>query len=299
MQAKLEAARRDIRAIDWNRDVAPVTEEALAHLDDRITAERGLLDLVRNLQESPLNDDQRQGLDDLHRLLEGCERAHMELSTLIARAGEEIREQITRQVFAIPQLRPTLHIASQLLDPALQLCLDDAAGPLGRFLARAMGPAKPAVFYLPAVLTRLSEVPEEEDSEEVDVENLDDQPISEPAALYTPAQEALVAEAIAEGATTGARLSALLDRVRDRALATDLPHNTDQLMALRAFQLYANPQDHPDIGAIGAIRDGAALDDPDLGGDDLRLTLLAPPSAAADLPSQTTAPAHDDTKETV
>ncbi|WP_335990028.1 hypothetical protein [Glycomyces sp. MUSA5-2] len=286
MQAKLELARRDIGAIDWAKDVAPLTRNALAHLNDRIRDERVLLEFVRSLQESPLNAEQWHGLGELHRLLADCERAHMDLLVIIGRAGDEIRDQIIRQGFAPPALRPTLHLASQLAAPVLGMRIDEAIAPLARFTEQVLGPVKPAVFYLPDVLMRLLEIPDDLAVEDVEVQAIDDVPIPEPAPKFTARQDQVVQEIMVAGALSGARLSSLLSQARHRSADEGLPDDTDQLLALRAFQLFAKPHEMDDGTVIAAVRDGVGLDDPQLGGDDLQLVCLEGVAETPNVPSQ-------------
>lgn len=288
VHAQLQAARRNVRRVDWDGEIKPVLDEALEHLNERVTAERELLDLVRGLQDGPLDADRQRGLDDLTRLLKRCEDRHLELSAAIGNVGAEIREEIVRQVFAPPAVRPRIHLGSQLLEPVLGLSIDDAARPLAKFVARAMGPTRPETFYLPDVLMRLSDIPEDDHAEPVEVEPVTDAP-AEPPPVFTDQQEEAVRSAIASGAETGARLSALLQQIRAEAETLDLPPNTDALLALRSMQLYANPVDvdgDASHAAVVAVRDGRQLEDPVFGGDDL--WVRAAPVADVALPLQAT-----------
>lgn len=275
VQVQLDAAKRDVASIDWEADVAAVTQDALVHLRERIEEEHALLELARTLQESPLNDEQRADLEELMSVLGACERNHLELSSLIGRVGEEIREQISRQSFAPPDLRGSVHIASQLLDPVMELSLDAATGLLEGFFERVMGPVRPTAFYLPDVLSRLAEPPEETtESGPAEVEPIGDGPASPPPPVFTPMQESAVRAVIESAGEEGIRLSAMLDRIRTVCETESLPTNTDQLLALRVLQLYAAPKDRGGAGAIAALRDGTKLKDPRFSGDDVLVTVL-------------------------
>jgi hypothetical protein len=297
VQAQLDAAKRDVASINWEKDVAAVTQDALVHLRERIEEEHALLELARTLQESPLNDEQRGDLEELMNVLSGCERNHLELSSLIGRVGEEIRVQISRQAFAPPDLRGSVHIASQLLDPVLELSLDVGTGLLEGFFERVMGPTRPSVFYLPDVLSRLAELPE--DSVEVgpaEVEPIGDGPASQPPPVFTPIQESAVRAVIESAGEGGSRLSAMLERIRAIAATESLPANTDQLLALRALQLFAAPEDGGDAGAIAARRDGMELNDIRFGGDDVLVTVLGALEPDG-VPMQRSAPSTESIEE--
>ena len=275
MLGKLKVARRDVRSVDWETELEPVLNEAQSHLSDRIQAERELLGLVRDLQDRPLEADQLQGLDELKDLLVRCEKGHLELSTFIASVGEEIRTELIRQVFVAPSEYQCLHVNSQLFEPVLGLTLDQAHQPLTRFLERVAGPVRPAPFYLPDVLTRLSEITHVEEGEPVAVEPVGSGPVEPPPPMFTNEQEAAVAEIIASCPDEGWRLSELMDQLRSEAEAKGLPPDTDALLGLRAMQLFAKPGsmtivEEPETITI-AVVDGRILDDPVFGGDDLLL----------------------------
>jgi hypothetical protein len=75
LRRKLDATRRDVRAVDWEREVPDLIDEALAHIEDRFRAENAILRNItaaRDRKRRAAEPPQRPTIDLFGQLLTPC-----------------------------------------------------------------------------------------------------------------------------------------------------------------------------------------------------------------------------------
>lgn len=267
----LETAQRDVRAVDWGRDVGGMQREALDHIEERIHAENAIRDNLLQIVDDATDDvGRRKQATGLVGILDECLKRHMALQAALQRAGSVFREEQARQTFIAPPSRQRVDLFAQLLSPALGLSAPTAEEPLAGFFAEVRGPALPPVAYLPDLTGRLLQLPAEHEAaeeliEEPDLDDDDDAP------RFAPAQYEAAERILGGVPSKGTRLSSLLTAAREPGPGTGPDADTDLLLGLRAMRIFG---EQPEAGASGGIAlraadDGSELDDPRFAGSDV------------------------------
>ncbi|MCF6472376.1 hypothetical protein FAF44_28865 [Nonomuraea sp. MG754425] len=262
IRTRLEGMRRDVRSVDWVRDVRRIQTEALEHIEDRINAESVIKDNLVRMMDNSTEEATPAQAAELIAILEKCLRRHATLQANLQEVGEKFRAEQERQIFVPPPSRSYVDLAHQLLDPVLELSLRQAFPLLEGFAGAATPPRRPAVVYLPDLITGLMTLPDEQDSEdgliiEPEFGGAEDAPVFSDD-QYT-AVESLLARA------DGIRLSALLKAARRPGSC-----NTDHLLALQVLGLFGAPRhDAEHRTTLAALADNEELDDEVFAGNDL------------------------------
>ncbi|MEU9028129.1 hypothetical protein AB0D46_11415 [Streptomyces sp. NPDC048383] len=298
IHGRIEAMKRNVRALDWDREVKDTVEEALEHVRSRSDAETQLKARVAQLLEATGEDHKRLQLEELKALITDCMQRHSVLIDMLLKIGPEFRRQQDRQVFVVPAIHTRVHLHDQLLQPTLELSLDACLGPLEAFTRAVLGPVQPRVMYLPDYFEALTKVSEHPDVELVAVEGDDDRIATDDAARFSEEQHRAVDTLLDTITEQGVRLSTLLRSARRSSLVTGPEDTTDQLLAIRVQQLFRHvPVQQLACGeaVVVAISDGAVLDDDVFGGSDFLLIRTSgeppsPRSAAAHHPPTIPAP---------
>jgi len=276
----LEQARRDVRAVDWSRDIGTMQQEALGHIEERIHAENAIRDnLVQVIEDAAAEDaGRRKQATGLIDILDECLKRHMALQAALQKAGTAFREEQARQTFTAPAARLQVDVFAQLLAPSLTLPVATADGPLAGFFTEARGPERPAVTYLPDLITGLMRLPAEQAPsdellEEPDLDDDEDQP------RFTGGQYAAADRILARVSGEGARLSDLLREARQPGPETGPEGDTDLLLALQVMRLFGDPDETGTAtGLLSADDDGSELADPRFTGSDVLVRRLTLPS---------------------
>ncbi|MGY1615922.1 hypothetical protein ACI797_04200 [Geodermatophilus sp. SYSU D00691] len=265
LRVKLEATRRDVRAVDWVAEVPDLINKALTHIEERARTENSILaNLTRSRDETNDPVRKRQAAD-LVTLVADCLRRHDQLQARLLAAGKTFRFEQDRQEFSGPARRATVDLYGHLLRPTLDLPLADATGPTGVFFRDSVGLAVPRLPRLLNLVHLLLTPPVERDDLGEDVPDLDLAPTEEPA-VFSEEQWAASERLLNFGDGPPRRLSGLLAEARaeDPALA--------HLIALRVLYLVqpeiTRASKHETTTLI-AVDDGTALEDPEWGGADL------------------------------
>jgi hypothetical protein len=269
LRRKLEATRRDVRAVDWENEVPDLIDEALSHIQDRFRAENAILKNITLARDDADDADRKRRAAELVDIVRDCIRRHTQLQARLLEAGATFRAEQDRQQFSGPPRRATIDLFGQLLMPTLGLPLADAARPAGVFFQAGAGIRVPSAPGLVSIVHMLLSPPADRDNVVGDVLP---QPEFAPAPdpdRYTEEQWRESEELLASLDTgeVPCRLSGLLAQARTGD--PDLP----RLVALRVLHAFA-----PELGTalrqgdqriLIAADDGAELTDEEFGGADL------------------------------
>jgi hypothetical protein len=265
LRRKLEATRRDVRAVDWEHEVPDLIDEALTHIEERYRYENAILvniTLTRDEATDPLHKRRAAELVDI---VADCIRRHTQLQARLQDAGSTFRAEQDRQQFSGHAQRAVVDLFGQLLAPALSLPIVKARGPAEAFFLAAAGLTPPRLSRISSLVGLLLAPPHEQQRLLDEIEEPDLAPVADPDVFseeqWRQADELLKVDEVPR------RLSGLLAEAR--GMDCDLP----LLVALHV--LYALS---PEIGVairqgddrvLLAVDDGTPLDDPDFGGADL------------------------------
>jgi hypothetical protein len=265
LRRKLDATRRDVRAVDWEHEVPDLIDEALTHIAERYRYENAILTNITQTRDEAEDPVHKRKAAELVLIVSDCIRRHTQLQARLQEAGVTFRAEQDRQQFSGQAQRAVVDLFGHLLAPTLGLSVAQAADPVKAFFQAASGltpPRLPRLTHLVAQLLApphekthlLDEVPEPELAQSPDPEVFSDE-------QWRQAKDLLELEEVPR------RLSGLLADAR--ALDPDLP----LLVALRVLHALA-----PEIGVavrqgddtvLLAVDDGTALLDPEFGGSDL------------------------------
>ncbi len=265
LRRKLEATRRDVRAVDWLNEVPDLIAEALAHIAARYKAENAILANITQARDEAEEPDRKRRAAHLVELVRDCIRRHTQLQARLQTAGQTFRTEQDRQQFAGTPQRATVDLFGQLLVPLLRLPAGQATVPTAVFFRAAAGTTQPTAVRLTSLVDMLLTPPRARDPLGEPVPEPELAPLPDPdrfsAQLWDHADELL------ELTDVPRRLSGLLAQAR--SIDSDLPH----LVALRALHAVS-----PEIGVavrqgdhalLVAVDDGTTLADPQFGGADL------------------------------
>jgi hypothetical protein len=133
LRRRLEATRRDVRSVDWEREVPELIEAALTHIADRYHQETAILATIRAVRDEATDPDRKRKAAKLVDIVSDCIQRHTQLQTRLLEAGTVFRAEQDRQQFSGPPRRATVDLFGQLLRPTLGLPVADAVRPTGAF----------------------------------------------------------------------------------------------------------------------------------------------------------------------
>jgi hypothetical protein len=269
LRRKLEATRRDVRAVDWEHEVPDLIDEALTHITERYRAENAILTNITQARDEAEDPVRKRKAAELVVIVVDCIRRHTQLQARLQGAGRTFRVEQDRQQFSGHAQRAAIDLFGHLLVPALSLPVGDAAAPAAAFFSGASGVTPPRLPRLVRLVEQLLTIPQDKGHllDEVPVPEL--APSPDPDAFSDEQWD--LASALLELDEVPRRLSGLLAEARE--LDTDLP----LLVALRVVYALA-----PEIGVavrqhddsiLLAVDDGTPLMDPQFGGADLLVGL--------------------------
>ncbi|MEV4015666.1 hypothetical protein AB0J35_34705 [Nonomuraea angiospora] len=278
IRTRLEGMRRDIRSMDWVRDIQRMQTEALEHIEDRINAESTIKDNLVRMMDNSTEDATPAQAAELIAILEECLRRHAALQANLQEVGERFRAEQERQTFVPPPSRSYVDLEHQLLEPVLELPIRQALPLLERFTTAAAPPRRPAIVYLPDLITGLMTPPAEHDSEDsliIEPEFGD----ADEVFVFSDEQYTAVESLLASADADGVRLSELLKAAR-RPIVASGREALDHLLALHVLGLFGAPREDPEHRTmLAALADDRELDDEVFAGNDL-LVIRGPASAA-------------------
>ena len=261
----LRAIRRDVRSVDWVREVTPKIEEAHQHVQ-RLIRDQGqvLRELKGELQQT--HDHSRlMAIHELIHVLETCQGRHMELQRRILEAGPSFLEEQAYQRFRSMARSPMPDLNEQVFLPALSVEEPFFEDILDLIYADVLGPRLPRIFDLEVFVDRLlrddfsaAPVMSEEDQED----RLPVHMVFDPLELDI---EEKIAKIVNQVGSVPLRLSALLEQ--GRAMEMELSE-----LAVVGVTLLHSYHARSDLLGLHVARDGRLLDDPDFMGDDLLIS---------------------------
>ncbi|MEV6910188.1 hypothetical protein [Amycolatopsis sp. NPDC051071] len=268
LRAKLDATRRDVRAVDWEREVPELLDQALSHIESRFRAENAILKNITASRDETEDLDRKRRAAELVDIVGDCIRRHTRLQSRLADAGAVFRAEQDRQQFSGPPQRATIDLFGQLLMPTLRLPIADAVAPAESFFHAGAGISPPTVPSLSSLVSLLLRPAPERDQLVGEIPEPELMP-ADVTDRFGDEQWRL-ADDLLDLPEVPRRLSGLLEEAR--RIDPMLP----ALVALRAVHAYS-----PGVGAalrlgerqvLLAVDDGTVLDDPEFGGADLLLS---------------------------
>ena len=267
IEGMLRAVRRDVRTVDWVREVTPKLEEAHGHVQ-RLIRDQGRVLTALKL-EMQRNEDLElvKIIQDLIAFLEMCQRRHMDLERRILGAGPSFLEEQAYQRFRSMARSPMPDLNEQVFMPALHL-EGGAFREIVKDLYHVMlGPQVHRILDLELWIDKLLR-------EEGQIEPIRDEEEEEDRlpilSLFNPLDDELeekLARIASSVDVAPIRLSELLDQGRELDL------DVDQLAVLGVSFLQSYHA-RADLLGLRVVRDGKPLDDPDFMGDDLLISRM-------------------------
>jgi hypothetical protein len=149
----LELTRRNVRQVDWGRDVPLMLTSAGAHLQRRLTEERTILGAVDEQLAvlRPGSDEARQ-VATIKQLIGQCWRQHADLSGRLVGARQVFLDEQGRQGFAeaVSGSRPAFPI--DILAPMMALPVRDAVVVGDAALRAIVGATAPPILSLDSLI---------------------------------------------------------------------------------------------------------------------------------------------------
>lgn len=267
LRRKLDATRRDVRSVDWTREVPELIDEALTHIQQRFQAENAIQRNITQARDEAEDPSRKRRAAELVDIVADCIRRHTQLQARLQGAGETFRSEQDRQQFSGPPQRATVDLFGQVLMPSLSQPLADAARPVTAFFRAGGGIALPSVPGLVGLVEMLLVPAVDRDGLGGDVVKPELAPLPDPDRFTEQQWQAV--DALFELDEVPCRLSGLLAQAR--MIDPDLTG----LVVLRAVYAFS-----PEVGLavrqgekrlLVAVDDGTELDDPQFGGADLLL----------------------------
>ncbi|MDQ2957294.1 MAG: hypothetical protein M3Y42_10050 [Actinomycetota bacterium] len=285
LRRKLDATRRDVRSVDWDREVPDLIEEALSHVEARFVAENAILTNITRARDDSDDPIRKRKAAYLVRIVRECIRRHTVLQARLQTAGATFRSEQDRQQFSGPARKATVDLFGQLLLPTLGLPITDAAQVTGVYFRAGTGLRLPGVIRLDGLVSMLLIPPVERDDLLDEILEPDLVQAEDPA-VFTDDQWQQARAMLAALDRTPRRLSGLLAEAR--SVDPGLPH----LLALHAVHALdpnvTSALHQGDRRVLLAVDDSTVLTDPEFGGADLLLVRadLDPTAPAATVPAQ-------------
>jgi hypothetical protein len=155
LRRRLEATRRDVRLVDWNKEVPELLDSALAHIEQRFDMEGAILSSITSARDESVDEGHKRQAAYLIEIVRDCLRRHTQLQSRLQSARAVFREEQDRQQFSGRPQRAAFNLFGQLLSPLLTLPVPQAVGPLEKFFSAAAGIEAPEVLSLPGLVDML------------------------------------------------------------------------------------------------------------------------------------------------
>ncbi|MGQ0744189.1 MAG: hypothetical protein ACT4OS_07630 [Acidimicrobiales bacterium] len=277
VQAVVRDTIADITAHDWSGKLARDLESYLAHVHDRLSAERELREMVAERREQITDGRARAEANELLRILADCQSRHAQLHAFLMTTRARFRAAQDTAFAATPGSDVRYDLEADLVRALLTTPVGRAAGWAEELFGRFLGPRRAVNPSLAVIIDEACEAP---------ALRLEDDPEDEPRFTepeppwWEPVWGAVAA--VIEEVDHPVTMAELL--VRAREVATDLgadPLLAGAAVAHRAYEL---------TGASGApgllaMPTGGRVEDDILAGPELLIVRLEtvgrPPPAGA------------------
>jgi hypothetical protein len=267
----LRDTRRDVDRVDWKVEAPRTLDESLAHLERRVSVERGILAAANERLELMPDEDAggRRAVAQVADLTRDCLLRHTELHEHLIGARNVFLDAQARQSFSPKPSRPLPDLSDDVLEPILRLPLTRADRLLERGVPLFMGPRVPILPSLDALVGWMLQPRRPQPRQDIPVEPIDAADLETELRRYPPEVRA-AAESLLRASSGEVRLSELLSGAR----TSGAPNAVLEVIALLALQGFAT-EDRGTARVAAEPIAGARLDDPLLYGDDL-LVSVAP-----------------------
>jgi hypothetical protein len=267
VSAIIRETRRDLSRVDWREAVPKLLEEALIHLDTRLTIEQNIINAANErLDVLDQGDSAATAVAEVARLIRDCRLRHVELHHQLMGARNVFLDEQTRQSFSSVPLAPHPNLLADILDPVLRLGRKDSKTVTDNVFPSFFGGQAPFVFSLSDLVPWLLRPRRESPQLEVEVHGTDLAAGGIDWARFHPADRARVDELLSELRGPVA-LSVLIARLRDSGVSPAAVELTT-LTALHAFA-----PDHEESLSLRAERLPQTFSVCGFYGDDLTLSL--------------------------
>ncbi|MFG2977786.1 hypothetical protein ACGFYY_32940 [Streptomyces sp. NPDC048331] len=292
VRAVLEETERDVRAVDWSRDVPALLEAARFHLGERQSVERELMEYMRGVRNEVEDWDVRRTCERVLQLLGRAHLRHTQLLAKVIDARPAFLRSQAEQRFRPPPRLALVGMKEDVLEPVLGLGVEEAEAVASVF-ADAVG--GPVVSHLPrlrdwwdSLLAPAREAQQAVPDEEIEL-------IAEEAgelSVYSDEDFAAARAVLMESLRAPVRLSQLLEVALEHAV------EAADLLAVSVLRAYApDPEGCEEDEAVDELADllgehlvvlddGAVFDLGPLAGSDLLLVpaqpLIPDPTRAED-----------------
>jgi hypothetical protein len=161
LRRKLEATRRDVRAVDWEREVPDLIDEALTHIEERYRYENAILTNITQTRDDAEDPLRKRKAAELVEIVSDCIRRHTQLQARLQEAGGTFRAEQDRQQFSGQAQRAVIDLFGHLLVPALDLPVAQAVAPVAVFFGAVSGLAPPRLPRLLRLVEQLLAPPQD------------------------------------------------------------------------------------------------------------------------------------------
>ena len=90
LRRKLEATRRDVRAVDWEGEVPDLIDEALTHIAERYRYENAILTNIAETRDEAEDPVRKHKAAELVEIVSDCIRRHTQLQARLQEAGGDV-----------------------------------------------------------------------------------------------------------------------------------------------------------------------------------------------------------------
>lgn len=266
VSAIIRETRRDVSRVDWREEVPKLLEEALIHLDTRLTVERNILTTAdERLEVLEHGDATALKVVEVSRLIRDCRLRHVELHHQLMGARNVFLDEQARQSFSAVPLTLHPNLLADILDPVLRLGRRDAKAVTDDVFPFFFGGQAPSLLSLSDLVAWLLRPRRESPKMEVEVRETDLTAGGIDLARFHPADRARI-EALMAGLEGPVALSALLERLR----ASGASPTAMELTTLTVLHAFA--PDHEEGLPLRVERLPQTLSACGFYGDDLTLT---------------------------
>jgi len=265
----LRDTRRDVDRVDWKEDAPRTLNESVAHLERRVSVERGILVAADARLELMPDEDAngRRAVVQIADLTRDCLLRHTELHEQLMGARNVFLDAQGRQAFAPGPLQPLPDLSRDVLEPILRMPVAQASRLVDRGFPLFVGPRVPMLPSLTELVSWMLQPRRPQPRQDVPVEPIDAADVEAELQRYSPQIRAAAESLLLSTAAGEARLSEVLSAARN-AGATD---SVLEVIALLALQGFAT-EDRDAAGISAEVISGAHLEDSLLYGNDLLVT---------------------------
>lgn len=234
VSAIIRETRRDVSRVDWREEVPKLLEEALTHLDIRLTVERNILTTANDrLEVLDQGDSTALAVAEVSRLIRDCRLRHVELHRQVMGARNIFLDEQARQSFSAVPLTIHPNLLADVLEPVLRLGRNNAKTIIEHAFPFFFGGQAPSSLSLSDLVSWLLRPRRDSPQMEVEVHGTDLAMGGIDWARFHPADRARVDELLA-GLQGSVTLSVFLKRLYESG-ASPAAVELTTLTALRAF----------------------------------------------------------------